>query len=312
MLKITLNKNRLRNKILITLAALFCVGFSFISYVGPRMIIEINNEVYKSHVEANVTIASPENYGLNSESIIFESKDGLKLNALLIKTDSVNQKGTIILVHGIRSYKEHFIPVSKRITDKGFNAVLIDLRAHGQSEGKYCTFGNKEKQDISCLIDDLNTLPNLSQKYIIWGQSLGAAVSLQALSIDDRIKVGIIESTFSDYRQIVHDYSKNTVSFAPGFVVDYFIWLSELMGDFKADETVPSEAAKNVHQAVLMVHGEKDRRINIAYGRLNYENLASQKKEFLAYPEANHLNVWKVGGQAFFDKVFNFIEENIN
>lgn len=305
-----LNKSKLKNSLLIILALLFVVGFLFASYVGPRMIIEINNEVYKSHSNANVVIPSPQAYGLVSESIVYESQDGLKLNALIIKADSVCQKGTIILVHGIRSYKERFIPVSKMITEKGYNVVLVDLRAHGQSEGKYCTFGNKEKQDVSCLIDALSQVPGLSRDYIIWGQSLGAAVGLQALSIDDRIRVGIIESTFSDYRQIVHDYSKKITQYVPVYMVDYFICLSEWIGDFDADEIVPSEAAKEVYQPVLMVHGELDERIKIEYGRLNFANLASQQKEFLAFPDANHLNVWKVGGQDYFDEVFRFIEQH--
>ena len=290
---------------------LFIIGFGMASYVGPRMIIEINNEVYKSRAGTKGTFPKPSDYDLKSEPISFVSKDGLRLKALLLRTDSLKPKGTIIMVHGIRAYKERFIPISKQITDKGYHVVLPDLRAHGESEGQYCTFGNKEKYDVSCLIDSLNALPNISANYIIWGQSLGAAVSLQALAIDNRIKLGIIESTFADYRQIVHDYSKNTLGFEARYLVDYFIWLSELIGDFKADETVPSKAAQQINQPVMVVHGKQDQRIKIEYGQLNYNNLASTQKQFIKLDEANHLNVWHVGGDAYFNKVFSFIEENL-
>lgn len=276
------------------------------------MIIEVNNLVYKNRaINKHAIIPKLSDYNLRAESLDFISKDGLKLKALLLRTDSLKSKGTIIMIHGIRAYKERFIPISKQLTDKGYNVVLPDLRAHGESEGKYCTFGNKEKYDISCLIDSLKTKSTINDNYIIWGQSLGAAVSLQALSIDKRLKLGIIESTFSDYRQIVHDYSKNMIGFDAKVMVDYFIWLSEKIGGFEADETVPANSAKNIKQPVLMVHGEKDKRIKIEYAQLNYANLSSNKKQFIAFEEANHLNVWQVGGEAYFNKVISFIEENL-
>jgi dipeptidyl aminopeptidase/acylaminoacyl peptidase len=300
------------HKIVITLTLLLIIVFCFASYIGPRMIIEVNNLVYKNRNSNKGVIPQATDYQVKAESIYYNSSDGLKLKALLIRSDSLKTKGTIIMVHGIRAYKERFIPISKQINDSGYNVVMPDLRAHGESEGQYCTFGNKEKFDISALIDTLNTMPNINQNYIIWGQSLGAAVSLQAMAIDKRIKLGIIESTFSDYRQIVHDYSRHTLGFEAGALIDYFIWLSENIGDFKADETIPANAAKQINQPVLMVHGTKDKRIKIEYGQQNFKNLASQQKRFIMLDGANHINVWQVGGDHYFNTVFKFIEENLD
>ncbi len=289
-----------------------CIGFLVASYIGPRMIIQINNEFYKSKKANTDKWPLATDYDLLADELTFVSDEGWLLKGLIIRTDSSVQKGTIIMVHGIRSYKDHFIPHAKRNAIRGFNTVLFDLRAHGESEGKYCTFGNKEKYDISILLDSLDAKTNLNHNYIIWGHSLGAAVALQTLSIDERIKVGIIESTFSSYRQIVHDYAARTLGFHLELFIDYCIWLTEQIGDFKADETVPSMAAKLIHQPILMVHGEKDSKIKIEYARENFANLASDKKVFLAIPGANHVDVWKTAGQKYFDRVYWFIETNIH
>mgnify|MGYP000468437281 CR=1 FL=1 len=52
--------------------------------------------------------------------------------------------------------------------------------------------GQEEEERRGRVEKEERRLEEVSKDYIIWGQSLGAAVGLQALSIDDRIKVGII------------------------------------------------------------------------------------------------------------------------
>ncbi len=287
------------------------IGFSLLSYFGPRMIIEINNEVYQSLRSKNRSVPGPSDYSLQADSISFITSDGLKLKALLLKSAFKESKGTIVFVHGIRSFKELYLSACKTWVDRGYDCVTIDLRAHGQSEGKYCTFGYKEKYDISALVDIIYNDPGLSHQIGIWGQSLGAAIAMQSMSIDKRIKVGIIESTFSDFRSVVYDYASKTLGFRSPLLFDYLIWCAEKVGEFKADEIVPSESAKSITQPILMVHGQLDKRINIKYGLKNFKNLSSLNKEFITIPQGNHLNIWQVGGNEYLKKVMEFIDSNL-
>ena len=57
-----------------------------------------------------------------------------------------------------------------------------------------------------------------------------------------------------------------------------------------------------------MVHGAQDQRIKIEHGWRNYENLQSKKKYFHEVTQASHLNVWEKGGDAYFDRIFEFLE----
>ncbi len=295
----------LRSKIIIGLSIVSIFGIAVLGNLGGRLIIQINSDLYH-HIKAKHLTTT---FHANSEPemITYTSNDGLKLVALLVKTDSLPAKGTVILVHGIRSGKEYYLPVSKRLANKGYNSVLVDLRAHGQSEGDYCTFGFYEKQDIKVLVDSLSHRKDMGTNLGIWGNSLGAAVSLQALSIDKRIKFGVIESSFTDFRTIVHEYAESTIGVNISLVNDYSVWWAELLGDFHAEDVKPVEAAKNIRQPVMVVHGNADRHIDIKYGKQNFECLASSDKEFIEVPEATHLNVWQVGGEAYFDSVFGFM-----
>ncbi|WP_075589740.1 alpha/beta hydrolase [Labilibacter marinus] len=290
-------------KILVSISTLIVAAVLVFGNIAGRLIIQINNNTHRAkHVH------KPLVYGLKDKKVVYTSKDGLKLSAILVQTEIEQQKGTVILVHGIRSGKEHYLPVSKLLSKHGYNSVLVDLRAHGQSEGKYTTFGYHEKYDMSILVDSLMKMNNVSHHIGIWGNSLGAAVSLQAMSIDKRIKFGIIESTFADFKTVVHEYSAGTVGFNVPILNNYAIWWAEIIGDFNGKEVVPSEAVKNISQAVMMVHGTVDSNIDIKYGKKNFKNLASTEKSFVEVPNANHGNVWQVGGERYFQQVIDFAD----
>ena len=101
------------------------------------MLIQLNGGLYSFFWPAqNDTVSTPGDYGLNAKGLSVKTLDGLTLSGYIIKSNTNIQKGTIILLHEIRSNKEHFLPLAKRLADSSFNSVLIDLRAHGDSEGK--------------------------------------------------------------------------------------------------------------------------------------------------------------------------------
>ena len=190
---------------------IFIIGILFLHFYLPRIITDIRNPIFSifSNYHSDKSPKFQDNDSIKGKHFDYQSFDGLKLSAHLTYSNLTTTKGTIILVHGIRSNKEHFIGISKTLSNKGYNAVAIDLRAHGQSEGTHCTFGVNEKEDISLLINVLEKQGGITKNIGIWGQSLGGAIALQSLASDKRIKFGIIESTFSDLHSITNDYFKN-------------------------------------------------------------------------------------------------------
>ena len=192
------------------------------------------------------------------------------------------------------------------VYDLGFNAVAIDLRAHGSSTGDFCTFGAKEKFDVQNVTQEL--LQSGHHNIGIWGQSLGGAVGLQAMAIDDNLNFGIIESTFTRFRTITHDYADYHIGLQAPDLMDYLIDRSGEIANFDPQIAAPINFAQEIHQDILIVHGDQDRRISIDYGRANFEAISSKNKSFIKVEDANHLNVWQVGGAAYLDKVQSFLK----
>lgn len=288
------------------------LGALFTHFFIPRLITEIRNPVVnlikRNKVKA-VDIALKDTNDINRKELSITSFDSIKLSARLTFSSLDSTNGTIILLHGIRSNKEAFFELSTFLAHNGFYSVALDSRAHGKSEGRFCTFGVNEKQDIKYVIDYLINKEHLNN-IGVWGQSLGGAIGLQAMGFDKRIKFGIIESTFSDFRSIVHDYFQLNVGFSYKPFLNYLVNRAGDIANFNVDDANPLAYCKEITQPVLVIHGTKDDRININYGKANFSNIKSKHKEFLEVENANHLNVWKTGGTTYFKKVLQFMNEN--
>ncbi len=266
--------------------------------------------------------SEPENYGLRPTRLNFISKDSLKMEGWFFEGKILDEASptsniqnpksskplTIIMLHGIGSYKERFLGSAKRFTDEGFNVVLFDLRAHGQSEGEFCTFGFQEKNDISILVDSLlagDTFQNIG----IFGHSLGGAIALQALAEDKRLKFGIIESTFHDFEKVAGQYCKNYVGFSSDWLVQRVLKKSGELACFDPFSIKPFLAAEKISQPIFMAHGERDERIPISFGKINFEHLTSEKKEWHTVAGGTHLTMWQAGGEPYIQLIFKFLND---
>ena len=252
----------------------------------------------------------PEDYGMQADRFEVTGYDSTNIKAFYIPSiaDSTALT-TLVFVHGIHSCKEHFIPHAKQISEAGINVVLFDLRAHGESEGDYCTYGYFEKMDIKALVDSIQA-KYPEQTIGIFGNSLGGAVAIQALAYDERLAFGIIESTFHDLEAVVSQYAGRMFGFQSSWLARETLKRAEVIADFPALEVKPFHAAEEIEQPVLIAHGDVDDRIPQWFGKINFEHLASEEKEWYSIPGAKHHFIWRSGGPEYLKKIIDFVKEH--
>lgn len=251
----------------------------------------------------------PENYGLQGHEIAIRTKDSLTLKAWFFPSKRESAKATVIILHGIGTCKETQFGRAKLLTDNGFNAVTLDLRAHGESSGDYCTFGYYEKYDIQAVLDSVATLSD-GQPAGIWGASLGGAIALQAMALDRRIVFGVIESTFDEFEKVAEEYGADwMLGLRSKWMLNRVLDKSGAIAHFEPKTVKPVEAAAAIDRPVLFLHGDADDKIPIEFNRRNFEAVRSPEKQWITVPGGGHSNIWRFGGDALERQVLTFLEQ---
>ncbi len=303
---------RFLSKGLGVISAVLLLLATLIYFYAPLFIIEIKNPVIET-ARTCLTSEHIEQKTDNKNLINFywQGTGEVELNADLYFAMRQPAKATLILLHGIRSHKETWQNIVRYLQQQGFNAVTVDLRAHGNSKGEYCTFGYYEKQDISALIDVLQKRFHIHTPIGIWGHSLGGAIAVQCLAVDKRIQFGIVESAYADFAQITQKYSKDYLSFEATSFNEFLLERAGEIARFNPTEVNPQDYAFFITQPVLLLHGTEDKKINPANSQKIFEALRSSHKEIIQIENANHYDIWQKGGKKLHKKIVDFIEKSL-
>ncbi len=167
----------------------------------------------------------------------------------------------------------------ERFVARGFDVVVYDSRAHGESEGKACTYGYFEKQDLHRVIDTLSPGP-----VVLAGTSLGAAVALQEAAEDSRVSAVVAAETFSDLRAIA---TERAPFFFTAGIIRHAFELAEQEAEFDVDAVSAVVAASRINAPVILIHGEADTETRSDHSRRVFDALRGQKRLILV-PGAGH------------------------
>lgn len=141
----------------------------------------------------------------------------------------------------------------------GYNVLLVDQRAHGNSEGKTITFGIKERFDCKKWVEYVVERFGIEQKVYLSGLSMGAATVLMAsdVGLPENV-IGILaDCPYSSPKEILC-----TVMRKLGFPAKPTYYLAKLsaklIGRFDVEETSALEAVKRSQIPTLIIHGDSD------------------------------------------------------
>jgi alpha-beta hydrolase superfamily lysophospholipase len=203
---------------------------------------------------------------------------GVKLRGWLFRGEGP-RRGTVIYLHGSADNRASGIYVAERFLARGFDALIYDSRAHGQSGGAACTYGYYERKDLSRAIDLVPSKP-----VVAIGVSLGGAVALQAAEEDRRIVTVISVATFCDLRTAA---TERAPFFATKGDIEAAFRLAEQQANFRVDDVSPVAAAAHIQVPVFLIHGQADKETPSWHSQRILDALRGQKR-LLLVPGAGH------------------------
>ena len=252
--------------------------------VLPRKFIVPHRTSYNQNAPAD----TPAKYGLAFTPFDITTKDGLSLKCWFVPAVGQPAAGTVIILHGWGGSKEWMREMIRLVVDHGHNAIAFDSRGHGASSGRYCTYGEKEKEDVSAVLDDaLGRFGDIGPVGV-FGISFGGAVATQALANDKRFQCGIIMSSFCRLEDVARVQMHLLTRCDNGWLFHRVIAKGEKLAGFTVADIQPTEAARRITQPVLIIHGEHDNLVPVGDAHQLFEHLASPHKEWFAAANSDH------------------------
>lgn len=263
---------------------------------------------------------------LPCEDVYITSFDGLKLHGRYYRAAgaesasasgpaayAAGQAGRVleIMFHGYNGNAlRDFCGGHKIARESGHDILLVDQRAHGQSEGKTISFGINERCDLLSWLQYVEARFGADEyRIILSGVSMGAATVLMAaeLKLPAAVKGIIADCGYTSPRAIIRKVMKDA-GLCPALLYPFVRLAARLAGGFDLDEASAVEAVRHCRVPVLIIHGEADGFVPCSMAREIYAACAGDK-ELLLVPGADHVMSYIVDTNEYEETVRRFIAD---
>ena len=247
----------------------------------------------------------------NAQDVYIDSLDGLKLHGYWVPAE--NPKGTILLAHGYRStFLVDFGLAFVFYHALGMNILVPNQRSHGESEGKYITFGVKESDDMKCWIDFHNETFG-DYPLILSGLSMGASTMLYLAdqNLPQNVKCIIADCGFTSPKAIIDKVFRSIAHIPSG----PFLWATELFArtfaKFSLSQKDTCEVLSNAKLPVLMIHGMADDFVPCDMTNQGFD-ACSGEKEILLVAGAGHGTSFLTNKEIYTKTIISFLEQYLD
>lgn len=278
--------------ILVALSAIVCIAalIMFKLCMGrarSREVVALKDDIYNQY-SGQMRSGAEWFLAQSPQEIVIKSYDGLDLFARMLPNR--NARGTFILMHGYHgSGLRDFGCALHFFHEQNYNILLPDQRAHGKSEGKYITFGVKERYDCLAWIKFINKKFGQNLPIYLDGLSMGCTTVLMAtgLNLPSNVHAIVADCGFTSPLDIIRSVMKNGMHI-PSFPLLYTTkFLAKHMAGYQLDEYSTIDALQKNKIPVFFAHGGQDSFVPLSMTLENYSACAG-KKHLLIVDNAGH------------------------
>lgn len=241
------------------------------------------------------------------EDVWITSKDGLRLHGTYFKGEGGNK--AVICFHGYTSQgMNDYGCLSKYYLDHGFRVLLIDERAHGQSEGTYIGFGTMDRLDgmewIRWMINDIGE----DAQIMLHGNSMGGATvcMIGGMELPPQVKGIVSDCAFTSAKD-VFTHVLHSMYHLPAFpMIQIADRVNRRNAGYGLDDCNAAREVRKAKAPFLFIHGDKDIFVPCWMCEEIYKNCASPKTK-LIFKGAGHGESYYKDTEAYEKALDSFI-----
>lgn len=246
--------------------------------------------------------------GLEYEELEIESFDGLKLKGYYYNKYPDSNK-VIIIHHGYTA--NHYVCVQflDIFFEQGFNALLVDMRSHGDSEGEYITYGYKEQKDLDLWVNLIRNKIGNDGIIGLHGQSMGGAtVLMYGGNYSEKVDFVIADCAYSNGKKILrYQFKQAEVPFFP--VYNIVNRECKCKCGFNMNEISPIDSIKDKEIPILFIHGTADDVVPVTMSEEMFNAKIGNKNKILIIPDAIHVGSYSKDKESYVKAVKEFIND---
>ncbi len=233
---------------------------------------------------------APQRFGFPSgESVTIATADGARIKGWLLPPPQPTPKPWTVLLwfHGNGETVAGLAAVLRTFQHPHAALLALDYRGYGGSTGTPTVANAVADGDaaIAWLKDHVDAFPD---HIVVYGRSVGAGPAVQ-VAARHHVAGLVLESAFTSLPAMARLHFKIFPPFLAGAGFDNL-------------NTIARVACP-----ILFVHGDRDRTIPIAMGRVLAKR-APLVSEFLVIPRADHNDTYTLGGAGYAQRVRQFTE----
>jgi len=246
---------------------------------------------------------NPSDLDLEYEAVEFSNPEGMILRGWYVPA---NGDRGVVFAHGVGGNRTQSLKFLRAFHDAGYHAIQFDFSGRGESDGDFITYGVREAADVAAAVAELTRRSGVSpRRVVLFGESMGAASSLLAAA---ETEVGAVVS-IAAYADL-YDAARYWLRALPTDVVPRLLAQAiQRKAGFDYREVRPADAVPRIRAPIFYVHGQIDQVVPADH----MERLAAatvSPHETLLIPEMDHGDPISYLGDAFFEMVLSFLDEN--
>lgn len=238
------------------------------------------------------------------------NKRGQKLTGWFIES-TTNSDKYVLCCHGYRSEgRDEFSGIAQYYYNRGFNVLMVDQIASGDSEGNIISFGHYEAEDSLLWLDYLNKTYGNDITITLHGVSMGAA-TVMIMSGDKRlpknVKMVVADCGYtSAIEEFDYKLKEMHLNKLPG-ILSLTNKINRKVTGFDFRDTDAHNGVRNAKVPMLFIHGGADLFVPTFMSEKNYKYCSSEIKDLLIIDGADHAQSYITDKEKYEAKIDEFM-----
>lgn len=245
---------------------------------------------------------------LDKELLTMEN-GGLEQVAWYAEAEKETNK-TVIVVHGFSGNKEKMAPYANVFHELGYNVLVPDHIAAGESEGNIIGYGWNDRLNVIKWAEVLLE-QNPSSEIVLFGLSMGGATVMMASgeeSLPEQVYAIIEDCGYSSVWEEL-EYQAGEMYHLPAFPILYEVsMISKLVAGFSYGEASSLQQLEKNTRPILFIHGDQDTFVPTDMVYQNYGATKAEKELYLV-EGADHADALETDRENYIARVKAFLEK---